>query len=457
MVTSLKNLKTQIDDRLLSGGLSDISLCGLQAAQSIVDGVVYSVANTSLLPEAYKNEGRFVYVEDIKEYRFSNEEWTDNLSSDIRISGGTRLWSWGGRAGYGNGDGTTITRKLGTREFYNAIDWCQVNIGRRSGSAINSSGELWSWAHNLCAMLGDGTTTSRCSPVREISSSTDWCQVSSGDCHSVAVKTSNELWTWGSGNCGSLGNGTTVSRCSPVREISSSTDWCKVSAGGQKVLAVKTSGQLWSWGNNNCGHLGDGTTVSRCSPVREISSSADWCQVSAGECHSAAIKTTGQIWAWGSNNCGQLGDGTTVSKCSPVREFCSATDWCGVAAGGYGHTVGIKTSGQVWSWGRGQDGRLGDGTTINKCSPVREICSATDWCQISAGRSATAAIKTSGQLWFWGRGTCFVGGNGLNTPQCRPVRGGKLNYLEDTTNWCQVSIGNYQTSALEIALKGFLE
>ena len=104
-----------------------------------------------------------------------------------------------------------------------------------------------------------------------------------------------------------------------------------------------------------------------------------------------------QLFSWGSNFCGRLGDGTGQTRCSPVREFCSATDWCSVNAGGIS-TNAIKTSGELWSWGNNLEGVLGDGATTAKCSPVREFCSATDWCQASIGNYHSVAIKTSGQI-----------------------------------------------------------
>jgi hypothetical protein len=295
MVTSLKNLKNQIDNRLSAGSLDALACCQLQNAQTILDNcIVTSVPNLDSLPPAVNNEGRFIYVEDINEYRFSNEAWSDDVTSGLCV--------------YQN--------------------------------------QLWAWGGNLCGILGDGTGTGRCSPVREISSSTDWCQVSVGFSHTTAIKNSGELWVWGLNSCGRLGDGTLTDRCSPVREFCSATDWCGVSGGGIHTAAIKTSGELWSWGSNVCGQLGDGTVTQRCSPIREISSSTDWCQVSAGCIHTAAIKTSGQIWSWGSNICGRLGDGTFALRLSPVREQCFATDWCQVSAGGgltgTGQTSAIK-------------------------------------------------------------------------------------------------------------------
>jgi alpha-tubulin suppressor-like RCC1 family protein len=452
MVTSIKNLKNQIDSRLAGGGLDALACCQLQNSQTILnDNIVYSVPNLASLPSAALNEGRLVYVDDINEYRIANDiSWTDDVSSGI-CAYNFNLFSWGYNLNGALGDGTLTNRCSPVRERCSATDWCQVSAGPKRVASIKSSGQLWVWGCNTNAALGNGTQTNSCSPVREFCSATDWRQVStSGTFHTAAIKTSGELWTWGYNGCGRLGDGTVTTRCSPIRERCSATDWCQVSVGGNTSSAIKTSGQLWSWGAGSFGQLGDGTSVAKCSPVRERCSATDWCQTSVGFSHTAAIKTTGQIWTWGYNRYGRLGNGTTINLSSPVREISSSTDWCQVSAGC--HTIAIKTSGELWAWGLNNCGQLGDGTTVAKCSPVREFCSATDWCQLSAGDAHSSAVKTSGQIWAWGNNGCGRLGDGTTVNKCSPVR-----ERCSATDWCGVSAGGINTSAIRAITKGFLE
>jgi alpha-tubulin suppressor-like RCC1 family protein len=460
MVSSVKNLKNEIDTRLAGGGLSELRCCQLENASSILDNnVVYSVATINDLPSAETNKGRFVYVESINEYRYSNgEEWADDYDSNPKVE--LNIFSWGSGT-YGRlGDGATTNKCSPVQEISSSTDWCQVSAGKYSSSAVKTSGEIWSWGLNSffgygSGQLGDGTTVSKCSPVREISSSTNWCQVDVGNYHTSAVKTSGEIWSWGLGCFGQLGDGATVAKCSPVREISSSTNWCQVSAGGYISSAVKTTGEIWSWGFGSEGRLGNGATTDRCSPVQEISSSTDWCQVSAGFSHSSALKTTGEIWSWGYGGSGRLGNGSFTPYCSPVREISSSNNWCQVSTG-YFHSSAIKTTGEIWSWGSGFSGILGNGATTYRSSPVREISSSTNWCQVSAGNSGnghSSAIKTTGEIWSWGSGIAGVLGNGAATSRCSPVR-----EISSSTNWCQVSAGSINSSAIKlIYIGGFNE
>ena len=118
----------------------------------------------------------------------------------------------------------------------------------------------------------------------------------------------------------------------------------------------------------------------------------DWCQVSSGGCHTAAVRTNGTLWAWGSGAGGRLGDGTTVDKSSPVSVIGGFTDWCQVSAGGE-HNSAVRTNGTLWSWGAGGQGRLGNGATAGRSSPVSVVGGFTNWCQVSAGNQHTAAVK----------------------------------------------------------------
>jgi alpha-tubulin suppressor-like RCC1 family protein len=415
-----------------------------KALDQLKTGKIYVISKFSDLPDYTKNSGKIFYViDDELIYIVVNENggWTPIYDKEINA-----LFSWGNGDFGALGDGTSFTNSCSpVRECSSARDWCKVSGGIGHVLAIKLSGQIWAWGDGSSGRLGDGTASARCSPVREICSSTDWYQVSAGGCHSTAIKTSGQIWSWGANAYGQLGDGTDTTRCSPVREFCSATDWCQISGGFRyHTTAIKNSGQLWTWGFNNCGQLGDGTATSRCSPVREFCSGTDWCQVSGGGRHTSAIKTSGQIWVWGSNSCGQLGDGTVTQRCSPVRERSSATDWCQVSAGSM-HTAAIKTSGQLWSWGNNSYAPgLGDGTATNRCSPVREFCSATDWCQVSAGWYGVSAIKTSGQLWAWGNNGFGQLGDGTTFPRCSPVR-----EITSLTNWCQLST-NRRTSAIKI-------
>jgi len=152
-----------------------------------------------------------------------------------------------------------------------------------------------------------------------------------------------ELWTWGRNNFGSLGDNTAPNRSTPVTTFAGGTNWKQVSCGRDHTAAIKTDGTLWTLGRNFNGRLGDNTTTNRSTPVTTFAGGTNWKQVAGGNSHTAAIKTDGTLWTWGLNGYGHLGDNTATNRSTPVTTFAGGTNWKQVACGGY-HTVAIKTS-----------------------------------------------------------------------------------------------------------------
>ena len=166
--------------------------------------------------------------------------------------------------------------------------------------------------------------------------------------------------------------------------------------------------------------------------------------MSGGGAHTAAIKTDGTLWTWGFGNQGRLGNATTTTTNStPVTTFAGGTDWKQVSGGG-AHTAAIKTDGTLWTWGFGNNGQLGNADTTNISTPVTTFAGGTNWKQISCGGYHTSAIKTDGTLWTWG-----FGGNGqLGNAGTTLVNSTPITTFAGGTNWKQVSGGLASTLAL---------
>ena len=186
-----------------------------------------------------------------------------------------------------------------------------------------------------------------------------------------------------------------------------------ISAGVEHSVAICDEGILWAWGNNRFGQLGDGTTTRRHSPVRIMD---DVRSVSAGDFHTIAVRNDGTLWAWGLNGTeGRIGCGTTVWRNQPFR---IKDNVVAVAAGG-NHNAAITTDGVLWTWGENISGALGDGTTMNRHSPVRVM---DDVIYVSVGSGATMAIRSDGSLWTWGDNRWGQLGDGTTISRRSPVR-----------------------------------
>jgi hypothetical protein len=446
MVISLEKLVNQTNACVVMATQNSRQGAQLAGVYCSLNKTVYSVPTLGDLPSASENKGRFIFVQSTSSYRYSDGiTWTNNFDTTLTTTSTGLIFSWGGsyNGTYGSlGDNSTAPRSSPVREITSSTTWRLVAAGAVSTHAIKTDGSLWSWGCNSYGRLGDNTSTDRSSPVMEITSSTNWCQISGGVTHASAIKTDGSLWSWGQNYFGRLGNNSTINRSSPVREITSSTNWCQASAGGSHTNALKTDGSLWSWGSASGGVLGNNSTIDRSSPVREITSSTNWCQVGSGLFHVSAVKTDGSLWSWGCNNYGNLGNNSTINRSSPVREITSSTNWCQVGSGSV-HVSAVKTDGSLWSWGCNNYGNLGNNSTINRSSPVREITSSTNWCQVSAGSFRTGALKTDGSLWSWGYNNRGGLGNNSTISRSSPVR-----EITSNTDWCLLDAGNGHTAAI---------
>ena len=356
---------------------------------------------------------------------------------------GSSLWNWGGPFGT-LGDGTTSSRSSPVTTAGGGTNWKEVACGRQHTAAIKTDGTLWVWGSNGSGALGDNTATARSSPVTTVGGGTNWKQVSGGTTYTAAIKTDGTLWTWGNNGNGRLGDGTTLDRSSPVTTAGGGVNWKQVSCGDAHTAAIKTDGTLWTWGKNDDGRCGDGTITDRSSPVTTAGGGTDWKQVAGGGKITIAIKIDGTLWTCGYNLNGNLGDGTTTSRRSPVTTAGGGTNWK-QAAGGRHHTVAVKTDGTLWTWGFNNAGQLGTGTTTTRSSPGTTAGGGTNWKQAAAPSDSdhTAAIKTDGALWIWGKGGSGALGDGTVTNKSSPIQ--PINNL---SNWKEVSCGYNVTAAV---------
>ena len=353
------------------------------------------------------------------------------------------LWTWGRNTYGGLGDNTIADKSSPIQTIAGGTNWKQVAGGRYHTAAIKTDGTLWSWGRNTYGELGDNTIAHKSSPVQTIAGGTNWKLVASGWLHTAAIKTDGTLWTWGYNYYGTLGDNTIANKSSPVQTIAGGTNWKLVAGGRYHTAAIKTDGTLWLWGRNNYGQLGDNTRVSKSSPVQTIDDEGtNWKSVSGGTAHTAAIKTDGTLWLWGTNYYGTLGDETIIDKSSPIQTVAGGTNWKLVASGDY-YTAAIKTDGTLWTWGRNNYGSLGDNTIAHKSSPIQTIAGGTNWKQVECGTDYIAAIKTDGTLWTWGANFYGMLGDNTDISKSSPVQ-----TIAGGTNWKLIGGGMMHTVAI---------
>jgi alpha-tubulin suppressor-like RCC1 family protein len=295
-----------------------------------------------------------------------------------------------------------------------------ISTGGFHACARRSAGGVECWGYNAFGQLGDGTTTSKPTPTAVSGLTSGVAAISGGLLHTCALMSAGAVKCWGDNEYGQLGDGTTTSKPTPTAVSGLSSGVIAISAGGAHTCALTNAGRVECWGENGEGQLGDGTTTNKPTPTAVSGLSSGVIAISAGELHTCALMSAGEVKCWGENGSGQLGDGTTTNKPTPTAVSGLSSGVIAVSAGG-SQTCALTSSGAVKCWGYNEYGQLGDGTTTNKSTPVGVSGLGSGVAAISAGLSYTCALKSAGGLECWGENNFGQLGDGTTTSKPTPT------------------------------------
>jgi alpha-tubulin suppressor-like RCC1 family protein len=328
----------------------------------------------------------------------------------VLASGGVRCW--GNNAYGGLGDGTTTSRLAPVAVSGLTSGIAAISVGSAHTCAVTTGGGAKCWGLNGAGELGDGTRTIRLTPVNVSGLSSGVSAIAASVNDTCALTTGGGVMCWGDNSLGQLGDGTETSRLTPVSVSDLTSGVTAIVAAVDDTCALTTAGIVKCWGH--------GWGVDSLTPASVLGLTGGVTAISMRAGDLCALTTGGGVKCLGYNRLGQLGDGTTTSRTHPVDVVGLTSGVTAISAGGVG-TCAVTTAGGMKCWGDNSRGELGDGTTRMRLTPVNVVGLASGVTAISSGGTHTCALTSAGRAMCWGRNTDGVLGDGTRSGKVIPV------------------------------------
>jgi len=349
-------------------------------------------------------------------------------SCTIQASGGLLCWGPSGSGQIGNG--FRMDRDSPTRvDIPPGRTVLDVSSGSTHTCAVLDDETVWCWGANSAFQLGNGSMLSSNLPVQvnEIGPSGDpVVEIEAGGTHTCALTTSGAIYCWGDNSLGQLGDGSTTSSNIPV-EVAGIASFDSPAAElsvGSKHACIRTTemGRVWCWGNNGTQQLGLNDSATHFSTPQLVSLAdgtrfAGVTSVSAGGSHTCATEAGGNVFCWGNNLHGQIGNETTDRQGSPEWAGGDDPPWFDQVEAGFMHTCAHTRTGEIYCWGSNDSGQVGNDDPSDALKPT---LIGTDYAEVAAGTSHSCARTTANVLFCWGLNSGGQVGDGTMT-STRPV------------------------------------
>jgi alpha-tubulin suppressor-like RCC1 family protein len=398
-------------------GVDDAGLAtGLAVGEATVTATAGRVGGGALLT-VREEPGPLIRVETITA--------GSSFSCGLSVAGDAYCWgsNYLGTLGSGGGPLESRTTPVAVR-MPEGVRFTAISAQEHHTLALSSTGKAYAWGWNGSGQLGDGSTTSRPTPVLvHMPEGVSLTAISAGGYHSMALASTGVVYTWGSNDSGQLGDGTLAYRLTPAAvSAPPGVSFAAVAAGYGFSVALSSTGAAYAWGSNSSGQLGDGTLTRRTTPVAvRMPTGVTFTSISASV-HTLALTSTGAAYAWGYNYYGQLGTGTDATGLVPVAVRMPEGVSLATARAGFYHSVALSTTGTVYTWGWNHYGQVGDGTTTNRYLPFAvAVPDGVAFEAIAGGGGHSMALSTTGTLYAWGRNSVGQLGDGTTTDRLTPV------------------------------------
>jgi alpha-tubulin suppressor-like RCC1 family protein len=331
------------------------------------------------------------------------------------------------------------------------LDFASVSTNSWHTCALMTDGSAYCWGYNIHGQLGIGTAEpSGCSTESEafscstkpvaVSGGHTFEMVSTGRYHTCALTVDGDVYCWGDNEYGQLGNGTTVDSYTPVR-IEAAVQFAMVASGSLHTCAVTVDDEAFCWGSNSNRKLGDGTNVQQRNAPVAVSGGLQFEWVSTGASSTCGIVAGGAAYCWGENGYGQLGNGSSTLVIASTPQAVSGDHtyrW--ISTDAYS-TCALTLTGEAYCWGRNHVGQLGDGTTTQRTEPVL-VSGGFTYESFSVGTWHTCGVTAQGMLYCWGSNRDGELGDGTGADKAVP------SLVSDHLLMQLVAAGSQHTCAL---------
>ena len=327
------------------------------------------------------------------------------------------VWCWGANDHGQLGDGTTAARATPVQVRGLGGPATAIGAGYNHACAV-VRGEALCWGDNVYGQLGDGTRENRVEPAT-VPGLGGVVAVAGGGVHTCAIVEGGAMRCWGHNMFGGVGDGTNFDRPTP-RIVAALRDSVDAMALGQYSTCARTlAGELRCWGLNAFGVLGDGTISNRNTPLSLVLSGPVRAFALLGN-HVCATLESGAVWCWGYNIDGALGDRSTATRLRPVAVRGLEASAVSVTVSGR-HSCAAAEDGAVRCWGGNERGQLGDGSTTQRLSPVEVVDLGGPAAIVGASEASTCAALRDGLVRCWGANESGQLGNGSTVDAVTPV------------------------------------
>ena len=309
------------------------------------------------------------------------------------VTGAGAAYCWGENSTGQLGNGSATESRVPVAVSGN-LSFSAVAAGATYACGLTSAGAAYCWGSNVVGQLGTSSTTSSSTPV-PVSGGLTFTALAAGYGHACGLTSAWATYCWGDNSSGQLSNGSTTSYSTTPVAVLGGLSFSAIAAGGGHTCGRTSTGELYCWGNNWYGQLGDGTAWTAPAPVAGASS---FSALGAGDVHTCGLVSAG-AFCWGDNSFGQLGTGSTTSSFTPVP-VAGASSF-GALATGAAHTCGLTSGGAAWCWGANDYGQLGVGSSTYSAIPV-PVSGGLSFTALAAGYGHTCGLNSSGAAYCWG-------------------------------------------------------